>query len=657
MSPIRNKVLLGVVLQQAGLVTAERVQQALEQQNKSDKKLKLGKILANKGDIKQKTADFFAERWSDLAQEPPNQPIGQYFKQAALLDEQQIKTILEEQKQTQLKFGELAIAKGWLKKATVEFFGRYLFSSETEINKAIGYADVFKQTAGDVVEPAQLPKSNEQLEYCQKVHEGFLQIKRKLLKLEDRDTYSEKILDRVLVWTGGQSVLTHELCQIFAKNSVNLIPGREVEQIDYLVHTKLLDDWENNELGRHLQTIKNRLLNNWQCESSKLLKLYQQILSQTVSFDRSQEQQELLNMGLVVKQQDKLIIANRIYQLVFNHSWVGKQLSGYTTKANFVATNTNAKDNRSNQPVFNTFNRESRNKFFQFKNILLLLTFVSLLSLLFNNVAKRTAVRVAFSQGNKLLKQKLYQQALAKYDSLLKQDSNYFQAWTYRGYALAGLQQYEQMRQSCSTATIIEPKAVYAWNCQGEALHNLGRDREAIAAFDKAIAIDRSEPIFSIEKGKSLKALGNIEESITVIQQAIETLEPIETAKGKESISNELAVAWTLLGNNYIHKGKEQTAVDSYDRALNYVPNYFPAQFGKGIAFNMAQSYSQAQNQFRQILDNALLTPTQQAQTLLYLGKTLCSSQQTSLGITTLEKAIELKPNYQIARQAIEECK
>lgn len=49
-------------------------------------------------------------------------PLGQYLKAARLLNDNQIEQILAEQKTTKLRFGEIAISKGWLKPVTIEFF-------------------------------------------------------------------------------------------------------------------------------------------------------------------------------------------------------------------------------------------------------------------------------------------------------------------------------------------------------------------------------------------------------------------------------------------------------------------------------------------------------------------------------------------------------
>jgi hypothetical protein len=45
-----------------------------------------------------------------------------YLQQAALLDEKQIKIILQEPKQLWVRFGSVAVLKGWLKQETLDFF-------------------------------------------------------------------------------------------------------------------------------------------------------------------------------------------------------------------------------------------------------------------------------------------------------------------------------------------------------------------------------------------------------------------------------------------------------------------------------------------------------------------------------------------------------
>ena len=661
MSHTRSKLPLGAVLQQAGLVSAEQIDQAVKQQKQTNSSLRIGEILAIQGRIDPQTAKFFAERWSSVVSEQPKQPIGQYLKQAALLDEQQIETILAEQKKCERKFGELAIAKGWLKQTTLDFFLSYLHSEPDRTSKTVRKeSESIKEEAKTTVIEPDLPLSknltaNEKQDYSQKVHEGFLQIKRKLLKIEG-DTYSEKILDRVLLWTGGHSLLTQKVFALIAKSDTSI--SRQ-EEVDRLIQSKIIDRWSNNELKLHLQGIENRLIDNQHCPPEKLLLLYQKVITETVLLDDSPEQLELLSLGLLVKQQDKLMVANRIYRSVFNLSWVVNALNRRVrSKIDERALALRHSSKGSNKDIItSSTTNEPQDNWLNIKNLLLLLALLGLFGISLNNISKRITVRKSFQQGNELLKQKSFTEAVNEYNKLLNIDSNYFQAWTNRGYALAGLQKYEQMRQSCSTATIINPEAVYAWNCQGEALHNLKQYSEATIAFDRAIALNKTDPIFAINKSESLRALGENEASVASIEQAIQILERIEAVEGSNEVKGEFAVALTLLGNSYRQQENYQKAIAAYDRAVEYSPNYFPARVGKGITLSRTKRYSAARSEFELILEDDSLTPSQQAQVWFYLGKTQCKSAQYADGVAAFERAIELNPDYAIAVDAKKQCR
>ncbi len=633
MSNSKDKILLGAVLQQAGLVSNDQVKTALIQQKQTGNNLRIGEILAFQGRIDPKTADFFAERWSTVTKEKAQQPIGQYLKQAALLNEQQIQEILEEQQQSKLKFGEMAIAKGWLKPATVSFFVKHLTSQSKST------LEVKQSVFGN------------SLDSSQKVHQEFLKIKLRLLNLENQDIYSEKALKTVLLWTGGQSPLTQKLFEFISQE--NIIKGREKEQIDYLIENKILNNLQDKNLIKYFETVKKRLLYNQQCEPKTLLRLYRQVLEDKVFTDESKEQQELLKTGLVIKQQDKLAVANPIYQSLFNLVWIEENLNGLDNQdTSALAIVPEISVATSPEPA----QKQSESRLAKTRNFLLLLAFIVLLSVFLNNMFERMMIKSAFNRGNALLQQKSFEKALEKYNGLLKTDSNYFQAWTNRGYALAGMQQYEEMQKSCSTATIIKPTAVYAWNCLGEALHNLKRPQEAIAAFNKAIALEPSDPILLINKSESLKAMGKEAESLAVTKEAIQVLEQTESVKGKEAISGEFAVALTFLGNSYRQRKQYQKAFESYDRALQYSSDYFPARIGKGISLNQAQQFQQAQNEFRAILNNSQLADSNKAQAWFYLGKTLCASEQKAAGVAAFDQAIKLQPSYEAARIAQRQC-
>ncbi|MCL1474253.1 AAA-like domain-containing protein [Argonema antarcticum] len=163
------------------------------------------------------------------------------------------------------------------------------------------------------------------------------------------------VLNEVLAWTGGQPFLTQKICKLileeaelsahfvaddlsstqnFIQSQIlipRLEPGNEpkskIAHVAQLTRSHIIDNWEATDEPKHLKTIRDRLLRNEQ-HTGRLLGLYQQILQQgEISADNSSEQTELLLSGLVVKQQGKLISANRIYASVFNQNWVESVLA------------------------------------------------------------------------------------------------------------------------------------------------------------------------------------------------------------------------------------------------------------------------------------------------------------------------------------------
>lgn len=124
---------IGTILREADLVSIPQLDLALkDQENFPD--LRLGEILAMRGWIKAETANFFVQDWSKILQEKNRQPLGQYLIKSGLLEPTQLETILEEQKQTGIRFGTIAVMQGFLKSTTLDFFLMYLFPEEIRVS-------------------------------------------------------------------------------------------------------------------------------------------------------------------------------------------------------------------------------------------------------------------------------------------------------------------------------------------------------------------------------------------------------------------------------------------------------------------------------------------------------------------------------------------
>jgi uncharacterized protein YjbI with pentapeptide repeats len=118
---------LGEILIEAGLITASQIELALQLQSTSH--LRIGEILASHNWIEQQTADFFVEKWSEILEQKQKRPLVYYFRLAGLLTEQQIASLIREQKQQAKpkRFHRLAVERGYLKQITVDFFLANIF--------------------------------------------------------------------------------------------------------------------------------------------------------------------------------------------------------------------------------------------------------------------------------------------------------------------------------------------------------------------------------------------------------------------------------------------------------------------------------------------------------------------------------------------------
>ncbi|ESA32802.1 chase2 sensor protein [Leptolyngbya sp. Heron Island J] len=136
---------------------------------------------------------------------------------------------------------------------------------------------------------------------------------------------SPSSLANILKWTGGQPFLTQKICQLLTE--MGTPPVDQPNWVDWVVQTRLIENWEANDEPEHLRTIRDRILNQ-PALTGRLLGLYQQILAnQTVAFDGSREHTELLLSGIAVNHHGYLQVKNAIYRTIFNETWVTHQLS------------------------------------------------------------------------------------------------------------------------------------------------------------------------------------------------------------------------------------------------------------------------------------------------------------------------------------------
>ena len=119
---------------EAGLISAIQLEIVLKEQQRHD--IRIGELFALHDWINQKTADFFVEQFPKLIKEPQKRPLVYYFKEAALLTDEEIASIIKLQqiKKEKIRFHRLAVEQGYLKQRTVDFFLAHLFKIYNPLN-------------------------------------------------------------------------------------------------------------------------------------------------------------------------------------------------------------------------------------------------------------------------------------------------------------------------------------------------------------------------------------------------------------------------------------------------------------------------------------------------------------------------------------------
>ena len=112
---------LGELLQQAGLLSSEKIRQTLKIQTQQEQ-YRFGELLIQQGYLPSTTVNFFANDIPNILKSKQKLRLGDYFESAGILQPTQISETLHQQSITQRKFGEIATQKGWIQPKTLDWF-------------------------------------------------------------------------------------------------------------------------------------------------------------------------------------------------------------------------------------------------------------------------------------------------------------------------------------------------------------------------------------------------------------------------------------------------------------------------------------------------------------------------------------------------------
>ena len=132
------------------------------------------------------------------------------------------------------------------------------------------------------------------------------------------------------------------------------------------------------------------------------------------------------------------------------------------------------------------------------------------------------------------------------------------------------------------------PDSGSAWQAYADALEKAGRLKAALAAYDKAVALDPGNIVAHLGRGITLQTLDRFQEALAAFDQAL-------TLPGNDAAHLGRGIALQALG-------RPQDALAAYDQALTIMPRRTAAHIGRGAALQDLGRFQEALAAFDQAL-------------------------------------------------------
>jgi len=168
-------------------------------------------------------------------------------------------------------------------------------------------------------------------------------------------------------------------------------------------------------------------------------------------------------------------------------------------------------------------------------------------------------------------------EAVSCFDKAIDTVSRTQRVWKFRGGSAKGI-------TGAVPADVVEVKA---WNGKGLAFRALGRIREALACYDRALKIDPQKADVWCNKGNACFAESRHEEALQCFDKAV-AIDPKDMK------------SWCNRGVALKALGRLGEAVESYDKALALDPHDVKTWFNKANAFAAQERYQDALVCFQQ---------------------------------------------------------
>lgn len=198
-----------------------------------------------------------------------------------------------------------------------------------------------------------------------------------------------------------------------------------------------------------------------------------------------------------------------------------------------------------------------------------------------------------------------------------------------RGNTLYDLNRYKEALNAYEKAIAIKPEYSEAWNGQANTLSDLKRYKEALNAYEKAIQIQPDYLEAWQSRAFVLDSLQRYEEAINSFDKALK-------------IKLDYPEAWNGRGNALINLQRYGEAIASYEKAVQYKPDYYQSWNSRGWALHNLHRYEDAIASF----DKAIQHKSDYDEAWYNRGNALVNLQRYPEAIDSYAKAVQFQPNY-----------
>jgi tetratricopeptide (TPR) repeat protein len=239
-----------------------------------------------------------------------------------------------------------------------------------------------------------------------------------------------------------------------------------------------------------------------------------------------------------------------------------------------------------------------------------------------------------FHVGNTLYRMKQYEPALSAYDFLLGSVDRTSVlptavVWRNKGAVLQSLHRYEAALAAYERAIALDAKFASAWRNRAGVLGEMGRSAEALTAYDQALAVDPNYAQAWNGKGKTLARMGRSDEALAAFEKAI-------------SLDPHYDFAWRNKGDALSSLGRRGEALAAYDKALEITPTYAYAWNGKGVVMRELGQLPGALEAF----DQAIALDPRLHYAFNGRGATLRDMGRLDEALAALDQCLAMKSSY-----------